>query len=110
MSISEAEKRLAGQIARAPGNPRSAFAASHGAMPRSEPVLISRSSSDSLETFCTELVDPLEAVFNLLYLATHLSEPAEADLRLKQALEQLAKIRRAVLLHCNARDGQRKAS
>lgn len=79
-------------------------------MAPSEPITISRAPSDPVAAFCNKLADPLEAVFNLIYLAAHLSEPKEVELRLKQALEQLAKVQRVVLSHCNEPEDRWKAS
>jgi len=79
-------------------------------MAKPDPTPISRATSDPVAAFCNELKDPLEAVFNLVYLGTHLSEPNEAQVRLKQALEQLARVRRVVMSHCNEREDYWKAS
>jgi len=63
-------------------------------------IPISRRQPDPLRAFCDELNSPLEEVFNLIYLATHVSEGSNAELHLKKALERLAKVRHVVMSHC----------
>jgi len=72
-------------------------------------VPISRPHHDPLRAFCEELNSPLEEVFNLMYLATHVDEQPAAELHLKRALEALAKVRRTVISHCSAPEERRRA-
>lgn len=69
-------------------------------MDESGAIPIARRQSDPLRAFCEELNTPLEEVFHLMYLATHLSEGKNSELHLKSALERLAKVRRIVMSHC----------
>ena len=73
-------------------------------------VSIARRQQDPLRAFCDELNTPLEEVFNLLYLATHVNAGADSERNLKQALERLAKVRRVVLSHCQDPQQRQRAS
>lgn len=73
-------------------------------------IPISRSKSDPLYQFCNELNTPLEEIFSLIYLATHVTGQPDSEEHLKRALERLAKVRRVVLSHCDGPEERRWAS
>jgi len=92
------------------GNSSGRFLRIRFGMDETGAIPISRRQSDPLRAFCDELNSPLEEVFNLIYLATHVSEGPHSEAYLQKALERLAKVRHIVMLHCQDTQERKWAS